>query len=88
MLILSLINAGNMWEYVLFNRSSCTIPIYTIIYQPEGHGKSELPAAFARQTEKENVEMNHLFLLTANAVPEEADCVVIYTPERDTSSAG
>lgn len=31
--------------------------------------------------------MNHLFLLTANAVPEEADCVVIYTPERDTSSA-
>ena len=77
-----------MYEYVLFNRSSCTIPLATIIHQLEGHGKSELPTAFALQTEKENVEMNHLFLLTANAVPEEADCVVIYTPERDTSSAG
>ena len=64
-----------MWEYLLFNRSSCTIPLAIIIYQLEGHRKSELPAAFTRQTEKENVEMDHFFLLTA-------------TPERDTSSAG
>ncbi len=32
--------------------------------------------------------MNQLSLLTANAVPEEADCVVIYTQEHDISSAG
>lgn len=58
---------------------------YPQLYLLEGHGEAELPAAFAEQIEKENMETNPLSLLTANEVPEEADCVVIYAPESDIS---
>lgn len=55
------------------------------IYLLEGHGESELPSTFSDQIEKENIEVNSLSLLTANAVPEEAACVLIYAPESDIS---
>ena len=51
----------------------------------EGHGEAELPATFADQLEKENYEQNTFSLLTEDAVPEEADCVLIYAPESDIS---
>jgi ABC-2 type transport system permease protein len=58
---------------------------YPQLYLLEGHGEAELPDAFAQQIEKENLETTPLSLLTANKVPEDADCVVIYAPESDIS---
>ena len=56
-----------------------------VIYLLEGHGEQELPAEFAEQIEKENMETNTLSLLNVDAIPEEADCVVIYGPQSDLS---
>ncbi len=57
------------------------------LYLLEGHGESELPSTFADQIEKENIETLRLSLLTLDAVPEDADCVMIYDPTSDLSEA-
>ena len=54
-------------------------------YILEGHGEADLPASFQEQIEKENIETNTLSLLTVDAIPEDADCVMIYAPESDIS---
>lgn len=51
----------------------------------EGHGEEELPNTFSEQLEKENMETAALSLLTVDAIPEEADCIVIYSPASDIS---
>lgn len=56
------------------------------LYILEGHGEQELPANFSEQIEKENIETNTLSLLTVDAVPEDADAVLIYEPASDLSS--
>ena len=55
------------------------------LYVLEGHGEAELPATFSEQLEKENIETNTLSLLTVDAVPEDADCLLIYSPASDIS---
>ena len=55
------------------------------VYILEGHGEAELPASFREQIEKENMETNTLSLLTVDAVPEDADCVMLYAPQSDIS---
>ena len=55
------------------------------IYLLEGHGEMELPSTFSRQLEKENVQTGQLSLLTVDSIPEDADVVMIYAPERDIS---
>ena len=55
------------------------------LYILEGHGETELPATFLDQVEKENIETTTFSLLTVDAVPEEADCVMIYSPQSDIS---
>ena len=55
------------------------------IYILEGHGEAELPASFRDQIEKENMETEPLSLLTVDAIPEDADCVMIYAPSSDIS---
>ena len=55
------------------------------VYILEGHGEAGLPASFQEQIEKENMETRTLSLLTVDAVPEDADCVMIYAPESDIS---
>ena len=55
------------------------------LYVLEGHGESELPAAFSDQIEKENIETTSFSLLNEDSVPEEADCVLIYAPTSDIS---
>ena len=55
------------------------------LYLLEGHGEQELPASFSEQIEKENIETNSLSLLTVDAIPEDADCVMIYEPSSDIS---
>lgn len=55
------------------------------IYLLTGHGESVLSTDFSSAVEQENVEMAELSLLTQTAVPEDADCVLIYGPTRDIS---
>lgn len=55
------------------------------VYVLEGHGEAELPSTFSQQIEKDNVELTTFSLLTVDAVPEEADCVMIYGPTSDIS---
>ena len=56
------------------------------LYVLEGHGEAELPATFADQIEKANIETNALSLLTVDAIPKEADCILIYAPSSDIST--
>ncbi len=55
------------------------------LYFLEGHGERELPERFSEQIEKENMETDTLSLLTVDAIPEDADCLVIYGPTSDIS---
>lgn len=56
------------------------------IYLLEGHGESELPSTFSQQLERENMEVHSLSLLNVDAIPEDADCLMIYAPASDISS--
>ena len=56
------------------------------VYLLEGHGEGELPGEFARQLEKENLETQSLTLLNADAIPGDADCLMIYAPQSDISA--
>lgn len=55
------------------------------LYVLEGHGEAELPETFQDQIEKDNIEINTLSLLTVDAIPKEADCILIYAPSSDIS---
>ena len=57
------------------------------LYLLEGHGEAELPSTLSEQIEKDNIQTSTLSLLTADAVPEDADCVMIYAPASDISEA-
>ena len=59
---------------------------YPKIYLLEGHGEGELPAEFAEQLEKENLETETLSLLTVDEIPGDADCLMIYAPQSDISA--
>ena len=56
------------------------------LYILEGHGEAELSSVFGEQIEKENIETTTFSLLNEDAVPEEADCVLIYGPTSDISA--
>ena len=58
---------------------------YPQVYLVEGHGESALPEDFAGQLEKENLETQSLTLLNVDAIPEDADCLMIYAPQSDIS---
>lgn len=55
------------------------------LYVLEGHGEKDLPENFKEQIEKENIETNTLSLLNVDAIPEEADVILIYEPSSDLS---
>ena len=55
------------------------------LYLLEGHGEADIPDKFSEQIEKENIETTTFSLLNVDAVPEEADCVMIYAPSSDIS---
>ena len=56
------------------------------VYVLEGHGEKELPSAFRTQLKKDNMETVNFSLLNEDAVPKEADCVLIYAPTSDIST--
>lgn len=53
------------------------------LYTLTGHGESTLGDTFSSAVEKENIQTAQLSLLTLEAVPEDADCIVIYCPQSD-----
>ena len=55
------------------------------VYVLEGHGEGELPATFADQIEKANIELQSLSLLTVDEIPEDASALMIYAPQSDIS---
>jgi ABC-2 type transport system permease protein len=52
----------------------------------EGHGELDLPTSLLAEIEKQNIEVEDLSLLSADAVPDGIDCVLIYSPTRDISA--
>lgn len=55
------------------------------LYMLEGHGEAPLPAEFQTQIEKQNMELVSFSLLNTDAVPEDADAVMLYAPSSDIS---
>lgn len=55
------------------------------MYLLTGHGEASLSDTFTTAIEKENILTDELSLLTVEAVPEDADCVLINTPASDIS---
>lgn len=55
------------------------------VYLLTGHGEASLSSTFAAAIEDENIETGNLSLLTLETVPEDADCILINTPQSDIS---
>jgi ABC-2 type transport system permease protein len=55
-------------------------------YLLEGHGESALASTFSTAVKKENITTQQLSLLSLEAVPEDADCVIINAPTSDIST--
>lgn len=53
------------------------------LYLLSGHGEGVLPSYMAQAITRENIVMEELRLSTGKAVPDDADVLVLYTPERD-----
>ena len=56
-----------------------------VVYTLTGHGESELPSSLSSGAEEENLLLEDLSLLTEEAVPEDADALIIYAPQSDIS---
>ena len=56
------------------------------LYTLTGHGEGTLSSTFQNAIEKQNMEVESLSLLTMSAVPEDADCILIYNPTGDISA--
>lgn len=55
------------------------------IYMLTGHGEAELAATFESAITNENMTIEELSLLTIDAIPEDADCIFINSPQGDIS---
>lgn len=58
-----------------------------ILYVLTGHNELELDDATVRSIEKENISIESLNLITSDSVPEDAGCLLIYSPAQDLSNA-
>ena len=56
------------------------------VYTLTGHGEATMATTFSSAVEKENIQTGELSLLTLEAVPEDADCILIYAPQSDISA--
>ncbi|MBE5947583.1 MAG: hypothetical protein E7261_00995 [Lachnospiraceae bacterium] len=55
------------------------------IYILTGHGEASLATTYETALNNENMLMEEISLLTLEAVPEDADCILINTPQSDIS---
>jgi ABC-2 type transport system permease protein len=56
-----------------------------VVYALEGHGESDLPSEFSDQVEKSNLSVESLSLLNIDEIPEDAACILVYSPSSDLS---
>lgn len=56
------------------------------VYALSGHGEAALSSTMTGLMEDDNFDTEELSLLTLDAVPEDADCVLIYAPATDLSA--
>lgn len=56
-----------------------------VIYQITGHGETELSGSFSEAVEKANVTLKSINLLETDAVPEDAQAVIVNGPSSDFS---
>lgn len=56
-----------------------------VMYVLQGHEETELSDSMTNAIEKENIDIQDLNLLTAESVPEDADCLFILSPQKDFS---
>ena len=57
-----------------------------VLYVLTGHGEESISDNFSSAIEKQNISVQELSLLTVDEVPEDADCVLIYSPKNDISA--
>lgn len=57
------------------------------VYALSGHGERELSGNFSSEVEKENIELDTLNLVSAEKVPEDADCLLLLSPTSDLTDA-
>lgn len=57
------------------------------LYTLSGHGEVGINSSLAQSIEKENIETEELNLVTAERVPEDADCLLVASPSSDLSEA-
>lgn len=55
------------------------------LYLLSGHGEQTMSSDFQSAVEQQNIEVESLSLLTLEEVPEDADCILIDTPQSDIS---
>lgn len=56
-----------------------------MVYTMTGHGETDLNDSLLQSMEKENLQTESLNLVTADAVPEDADCALLISPTSDIS---
>ena len=56
-----------------------------IMYTITGHEEGDMTEDMKSAIEKENLEMKDLNLLTEESVPDDADCVMLFSPQNDLS---
>ena len=64
----------------------CTSEDMPKIYMIAGHNEYTLDSGFQTAIEKENIEYETINLMDYEAVPEDAECIIIHAPEKDFSS--
>ena len=55
------------------------------MYTITGHEEGDMTEDMKSAIEKENIEMKDLNLLTEESVPDDADCVMLFSPQNDLS---
>ncbi len=60
-------------------------PEQPVVYTLSGHGESDLPTTFSDNLSKENITVESFSLLNTDEIPEDADCIIIYSPQSDIS---
>ncbi len=56
------------------------------VYIIAGHNEYSLDTGFTIAMEKENVEYDTISLMNVDAIPEDAECIIIHAPETDFSA--
>ena len=64
----------------------CTSDDMPKIYMIAGHNEYSLDSGFVTAIEKENIEYETISLMDYDAIPEDAECIIIHAPEKDFSS--